>query len=128
VFNNATSGRLSPGNPNRWDAAHRDYNDAVEQMWNDFLQRNDIDPAQMTPEQVQEFVGEVMSSQNPTISNFNQQIQSYRVPSPEATAPGPAADPAVPGPTTLRPVPEPTFSPTDSFELTGGGLGEEFIP
>jgi len=74
VFDNAISGPLADNSVNRWNAEHRKYNDAVQETFNAFLQKNNIAPQQMTPEQAQQLVEEVLGSPDPRIRGLKTKI------------------------------------------------------
>jgi hypothetical protein len=67
IFENAKSGPLADNSVNRRNAEHRSYNDAVQEDFNAFLQRNKITSQQITPDQAQQFVDEVLTSADPRI-------------------------------------------------------------
>jgi hypothetical protein len=75
IFKNETTGPLWDGRSNRWDSAHRAYNDAVEEAFDEYLKANKINPRYMTAQQAQGFLGEIYGSKNPRIENFNKLIQ-----------------------------------------------------
>ncbi len=74
VFENATSGPLADNSVNRWTTEHRAYNDAVQEVFDAFLQRNNITSEQMTSQQAQDFVDEVKASNEPRIYNLKMKI------------------------------------------------------
>jgi len=82
VFDKATTGPI-PSRGHQWDNTHREYNDAVRKLMNDFMAENNIQPEQMTPEQAQSLLKAVRESPEPRISNYNKGIRMlqflYRV-------------------------------------------------
>lgn len=60
---------------------HRAYNDAVNDLLDDFLKNNGITEEQMTVAQAEEFVQEVKNSRVPAIRNFvlkiNREVLTY---------------------------------------------------
>lgn len=74
VFDEATTGPI-PTRGHRWDNAHREYNETVEKLMNDFMTKNDIQPDQMTPQQAQALLKAVRESSEPRISNYNKGIR-----------------------------------------------------
>lgn len=74
VFENAKSGPLADNSVNRWNVEHRSYNDAVQEDFNAFLERNKINSQQMTAEQAQEFVDEVLASADPRIRGLKMKV------------------------------------------------------
>jgi hypothetical protein len=74
VFDDAKTGRLSDSRSNKYDTSHRLYNDAVKELFDEFIKRNQIQLEQMTPDQARQFLGEVLGSRNPRIRNFNMNI------------------------------------------------------
>ena len=88
VFREATTGRIPPaairmtpdGEPigNFWGKAHRDYNDAIGELASRFLERNNIGPQQMTPDQARDLLKEIRESDDPRIRNFNNALRVLR--------------------------------------------------
>jgi hypothetical protein len=74
VFENAKSGPLADNSVNRWNVEHRNYNDAVQEDFNAFLQRNKITSQQMTPDQARQFVDEVFTSADPRIRALKMKV------------------------------------------------------
>lgn len=74
VLDEATTGPI-PSRGHLWDNAHREYNDAVRKLMNDFMTTNNIRPEQMTPEQAQSLLAAVRESTEPRISNYNKSIR-----------------------------------------------------
>lgn len=74
VFENAKSGPLADNSVNCWNVEHRSYNDAVQEDFNAFLERNKINSQQMTAEQAQEFVDEVLASADPRIRGLKMKV------------------------------------------------------
>lgn len=75
VFEGATTGKLYYEGNNTWDRAHRVYRDAVDEHFSDFMQRNGIQPETMTPDQARNLIGEIESSVDPRVRNFNRAIR-----------------------------------------------------
>jgi len=79
VFIDATSGPLADTRANRWSPEHAAYNEAVDEAFISFLERNNIpldQTEQLTPAQADEFIDEVFYSRDPVIRNFNRRIWS----------------------------------------------------
>jgi hypothetical protein len=74
VFEEATTGTLSDNTLNVFSTAHRRYNKAVNNLFNQFLTKNGIEEAQMTPDHARQLLKEVIASNDPPIRNFNQRI------------------------------------------------------
>jgi hypothetical protein len=74
VFENAVTGKLSPGD-HGWNLEHRNYNKAVFGLWKAFLDKKGIDPADVTPEQAKEFLDIVKYSNNPQIRDFDASLR-----------------------------------------------------
>ena len=53
---------------------HRKYNDAVDELFDQFLAKKRIFEEQMTPDHARELLGEVITSSDPRIQRFNQRI------------------------------------------------------
>jgi hypothetical protein len=79
VFEEAKTGRLYDIQSNKFDAQHRRYNDAVSELFEDFAKRNGVQPERMTPDQARSFRGEVLTSQDPRIRNYNMLIQMREI-------------------------------------------------
>jgi hypothetical protein len=75
VFDDARTGRLQ-GGKHGWDLEHDAYNEAVHEALEDFLEQNGLQPEDMTPEQAQQFVFEVIGSSDPRIRGYN--LKLYR--------------------------------------------------
>lgn len=88
VFKEATTGtvpelriRTSPdGTPqgHLWNKAHFEYNEAVRQLGDRFLEKNRITPEQMTPDHAREMPKEIRESRDPRIRDYNQTIRLIR--------------------------------------------------
>jgi hypothetical protein len=74
VFSEATTGPLADPKSNYYDRAHRDYNDAVRQELNKFMNEKGVSPEQMTPDQAREFVIRILESRNPTIETLRNRM------------------------------------------------------
>jgi hypothetical protein len=59
---------------NKFDKLHQEYNKAVEDALDRFLDRNKIRGDQMTPDQARSFAQEVKTSRDPKIREFNMRI------------------------------------------------------
>jgi hypothetical protein len=75
VFDDARTGSLKGGG-HGWSRQHDAYNQAVYQALEDFLERNGVQPEDMTPEQAQQFVFEVIGSGDARIRDLN--LKLYR--------------------------------------------------
>jgi hypothetical protein len=76
VFVEATSGPLADTRANRWSPEHKAYNDAVDEAFRSYLEKNNITAEEMTPAQADEFVDEIFYSMEPRIRSFNRRIWS----------------------------------------------------
>ena len=80
-FDNTRSGPLADPSVNHNTEEHRAYNDAVDELLDEFLERNQITEEQMTLAQAEEFVQEVKNSAVPAIRNFvakiNREVLRY---------------------------------------------------
>jgi hypothetical protein len=74
VFRDAKTGRLLEPQNNYFDAMHRQYNIAVSELLDKYLEKHSIEPARMTGEQARGFVREVLRSADPRIRNLNLRI------------------------------------------------------
>lgn len=74
VFEETTSGRLDDTRINMFDSSHRAYNKAVNEQFDRFLTKKSISEEQMTPQHAHEFLGEILTSRDPRIRNFNMRI------------------------------------------------------
>jgi hypothetical protein len=72
VFDEATTGPLTI--PHGWSKEHEQYNRAVKESFDRFIETNKIQPEKMTPDQAKSFVQEVIKSPDPRIRNFNMRI------------------------------------------------------
>jgi hypothetical protein len=73
-FDDARSGPLADPRVNYNTEAHRAYNDAVNELLDQFLKKNNITKEQMTLAQAEELVQEVKSSTKPVIREFVMKI------------------------------------------------------
>jgi hypothetical protein len=73
-FDDAKSGPLADPKVNYNTEAHRAYNDAVNELLDQFLKKNNITEEQMKLAQAEELVQEVKSSTNPVIREFVMKI------------------------------------------------------
>jgi DNA-binding phage protein len=80
-FDDARSGPLADPRVNHNTEEHRAYNDAVDVLLDQFLEKNHITEEQMTLAQAGEFVQEVKNSSMPAIRNFvikiNREVLKY---------------------------------------------------
>ncbi len=74
VFDEAKTGRLYATPPHGWDREHAIYNKAVEEHFYRFIANNNIQIERMTPDQAQQFVSEIKSSNDTRIRDFNTKI------------------------------------------------------
>jgi hypothetical protein len=74
VFDNATTGPLRDRTSNLNDRMHRLYNQAVDEHFRSFIQRNKIDVGRMTPLQAHQFLNELLDSTDPRIRTFNMRL------------------------------------------------------
>jgi hypothetical protein len=74
VFQNAKTGKLLEPQNNYFDAMHRQYNVAVSELLDKYLEKHSIEPSRMTGEQARGFVREVLRSTDPRIRDFNLRI------------------------------------------------------
>lgn len=74
-FEGATTGPLDPPHKNFNNRAHIAYNDTVRQMLDEFIAKNQIDPARMTRQQAFQFKELVRGSQIPEISTFLRNVE-----------------------------------------------------
>jgi len=74
VFDNARTGSLKGGHG--WSPEHGAYNLAVREALEQYLEKNNIKPTEMTPEQAQEFIFKIIGSRDPRIRDFN--LRLYR--------------------------------------------------
>ncbi|HEY1980162.1 MAG TPA: hypothetical protein VGH13_08735 [Xanthobacteraceae bacterium] len=79
VFEKSTSGPLADRTVNFNNIEHRQYNDAVNDLLDVFLERNKITAEQMTPTQAREFIQEVIGSSDPRIREFANKDQAGSV-------------------------------------------------
>jgi hypothetical protein len=70
----AKTGPLRDPTSNQFDRAHRQYNIAVEEALDSYLQRNGIRSDQMNPDQARKFIDEIKTSREPRIRNFNMRL------------------------------------------------------
>ncbi|MFC5067652.1 hypothetical protein [Flaviflagellibacter deserti] len=68
IFRLATTGAF-PGHG--WSQAHKEYSDAVEELFKDFIRRRGIVMELMTTEEAEDFIREIQRSENPKIRDFN---------------------------------------------------------
>jgi hypothetical protein len=73
VFEDARTGPLQGGR-HKWSPEHAEYNQAVKETLQQFLDKNGIKPEEMTPAQAQDFVYEVIGSRDPRIRELNLKI------------------------------------------------------
>ncbi len=75
VFEGATTGPLPFYGWHEYDALHRAYNDAVEELINRFVQEQNIKPEQMTPDQARSVLGAVAESEEPRMRAYREMIK-----------------------------------------------------
>jgi hypothetical protein len=75
VFENTRSGTLANPRVNINNAEHIEYNEAVDELFEDYLKKNKIASEQMTPEQARELIEEVKESSDPRIRGLVMKIQ-----------------------------------------------------
>jgi len=78
VFKKATTGPLYGPNWNQpgYNERHRQYDKAVEELWNDYIRKNKIDPSRMTAAQAEEFVKRVRGSKVSAIRCFLDNVEA----------------------------------------------------
>jgi len=74
VFEETTTGKLEDARTNMFDNSHRAYNKAVNEQFDRFLAKNNITEEQMTPQHAREFLGEIVTSRDTRIRNFNMRM------------------------------------------------------
>jgi len=74
VFEESTTGRLHDLNNNRYDGDHRRYNKFMNEYFDEFMERNNINATSMTPDHARAFLQEVMESRDPRIRGFNMRL------------------------------------------------------
>jgi hypothetical protein len=74
VFEDATTGKLTDPRSNKNDHEHRLYNRAVDEHWERFKAKNNIQIDKMTHGQAHDFVRDVVNSDDPRIRTFNRKI------------------------------------------------------
>jgi hypothetical protein len=74
VFEDAKTGPLLDEATNYYDSLHRIYSRAVDDLLKQFMERNNIQPERMTPDQARAFVKEVQDSKDPRIRSLNMRI------------------------------------------------------
>jgi hypothetical protein len=79
VFEEGKTGPLYDTRSNKYDTPHRQYNEAVANLFEEFVARNGIRIERMTPDQAQSFLSEVLGSQDPRIRNYNTLIQMREI-------------------------------------------------
>jgi hypothetical protein len=87
VFDKAKSGRLETQaigalKGHFWDGpegAHKAYNDAVKQLFDQYLSVNNIRPQRMTTEQAWSFLKQIERSEDPRIRDYNATIKLLRM-------------------------------------------------
>jgi hypothetical protein len=78
VFEQEATGPLS-GGPHRWSTEHSEYNDAVKEHLEKFLERNKLAPEQMMPDHARQFATEIKTSSDPRIRAFNMRIMMREI-------------------------------------------------
>jgi RHS repeat-associated protein len=69
VFNRATTGPI-PGPPHGWSGPHKAYNEAVKNLFNNWLEQKGISARDLTKAGAEKFVDVVKNSKCPEISSF----------------------------------------------------------
>lgn len=75
VFEDSKTGKLyAPGH--LFDAPHRQYNKAIEELSDGFLARNNLSGREyeMTPDQARNLLKEIRESRDPRVYNYNRMI------------------------------------------------------
>jgi len=73
VFDEATTGSLAPDG-HGWSRDHSEYNKAVSESFDKFMETRGIRPEAMTPDEARSFVQDVMKSDDPRIRDFNKRL------------------------------------------------------
>jgi hypothetical protein len=73
VFDQATTGPLR-AERHGWSQAHDFYNQAVNDHLDRFMERNNIRPEHLTPDQARSFLQELKQSTDPRVRDFNLRI------------------------------------------------------
>ena len=76
IFNSATTGQLSN---HGWSKEHKQYNEAVRDLWDNYLRTNRIDPSKMTAEQANRFLDQIKNATDPRIKDFLRDVHNKRV-------------------------------------------------
>jgi hypothetical protein len=88
VFDRAVSGPLAPKAwskrhnawlQHRYDEAHREYNAAVNELFQSYVRRRHIRSRRMTPEQAEKFIAAIHNSSDLRIRRYNQMIRTLRL-------------------------------------------------
>lgn len=79
VFEEARTGPLLDETTNVYDARHRIYNRATDEVVRQFMEKNNIEPERMTPDQARAAVKEVIDSKDPRIRNLNMGVWSGEI-------------------------------------------------
>lgn len=74
IFEDATTGPLRDIKNNKYDAQHRIYNEAANEIFESFLFRNGIDETRLTPSHARKLLQEVFESSDPRIRNYNMRL------------------------------------------------------
>ena len=74
AFEDETTGPLRDPTSNWFDERHRQYNKAVEEALDRFLERNKIRSDQMTPDHARSFAKEILTSSDQRIRGFNMRL------------------------------------------------------
>jgi hypothetical protein len=87
VFDRAVSGPLAPKAwskrrntwlQHRYDAAHREYSAAVDELFQNYVRRHHIRSRRMTPEQAEKFIEAIHNSSDLRIRRYNEMIKTLR--------------------------------------------------
>jgi len=79
VFEDATTGTLADKTTNVFSKPHRNYNKAVHEVFDRFLEKSNITEEQMTPDHARQMLKDVVTSNDPRIRNFNLRIMMREI-------------------------------------------------
>ena len=63
---------------NTWSKAHKEYNQAFEELVETYIEKNKITKEQMTPDHANEVLKQVRESKDPRIRDFNNTMRFIR--------------------------------------------------
>jgi hypothetical protein len=78
VFEDAASGTLSDPTINLYSKPLREYNEAVDEAFEEFLTERGIESKDLTPAQARDFLHGFLRSNDPRIRDFNMRIFEQR--------------------------------------------------